>query len=90
MQHLKHSLTFKQMNMKKIVNVFAVLLITATLGLSTPVMAQETDRDRTETRTAGDDDDDDGDSGKWGLAGLLGLLGLLGLKRRDDDHTRKS
>lgn len=77
--------------MKKISNVFAVLLITATLGFSTPVIAQDNDRDRTEsTRTAGDDDEDDGDSGKWGLAGLLGLLGLLGLKRRDDDNNRKS
>ena len=82
------SLTFKQMNMKKVTNVFAVLLITATLGLSTPAVAQDNDNNRTATtRTA--DDDDDGDSGKWGLAGLLGLLGLLGLKRRDDDKNHK-
>lgn len=77
------------MIMKKISNVFAVLLITATLGLSTPVVAQDNDRDRTETTRVGDDDDDDGDGGRWGLAGLLGLLGLLGLKRRDDDKNRK-
>jgi MYXO-CTERM domain-containing protein len=75
--------------MKKVTKVFAALSLCAILGLSTPVIAQnDNDRDRTETRTAGDDDDDDGDEGKWGLAGLLGLLGLLGLKRRDRDNDR--
>ena len=74
--------------MKKITKIFAALLVTATLSLSMPIMAQGTTDNTTTTTTAGDDDD--GDGGRWGLAGLLGLLGLLGLKRRDDNHNRRS
>ena len=73
--------------MKKVSKVFAVLFITASLGLTTPAMAQGT-TDNTTTTTVSDKDDNDGDGGRWGLAGLLGLLGLLGLKRRDDDKNR--
>jgi MYXO-CTERM domain-containing protein len=79
--------------MKHAKKLVSVLTLTAFLAFTTPVVyaQNDNDRDRTEARTAGDDDGDDGDEGKWGLAGLLGLLGLLGLKRRDNDnHTRRS
>ena len=74
--------------MKKVSKYLGILVMTAFLGFTSPVvMAQSETNTTTSARVDDDYDDDDGDGGRWGLAGLLGLLGLLGLKRRDDDKT---
>ena len=70
-----------------ITKIFTVLLLSFTMLVSSPVLAQTPDHTTTVRTT--DDDDNDDDTGKWGLAGLLGLLGLLGLRRRDDDNDRR-
>lgn len=51
------------------------------LSLSSPVLAQETNRTN-DMETRNDDDDTD-----WGWVGLIGLAGLLGLRRRDRVDT---
>ncbi len=74
--------------MKKITKLIGVLLFTAFLAFTSPVVYAQTGGGTGTTATIDDDDDDDGDGGRWGLLGLLGLAGLLGLKRRDDDRNR--
>jgi MYXO-CTERM domain-containing protein len=73
--------------MKKVTTLFSIMLFSIFLTASYPTMAQN-DNPASTTQSASDDADED--TGKWGLAGLLGLLGLLGLKRRDDDHDRRT
>jgi hypothetical protein len=68
--------------MKKLFRVFSIVLICATLGITNPVVAQNSDPNTTTAST-----NNDNDTGKWGLAGLLGLLGLIGLKKKDDYRT---
>jgi MYXO-CTERM domain-containing protein len=92
LQQQLHSLTLIKIKMKKVTKIFTAFLISASLAIASPAVAQGT-TDNTTTTTTADTDRDDSDGGKWGLAGLLGLLGLLGLKRRDDNNnntTRKS
>jgi len=67
--------------MKKITKIFAIAMLSSSLLLTVPAIAQDGDRNVTRVDTRDDDNDD---NSKWGLAGLLGLLGLLGLKRNDD------
>jgi MYXO-CTERM domain-containing protein len=71
--------------MKRINKFIAVLAVSAFLGFTTPVLAQQTG---TTTTTEIDRDADDDDNDEWGLLGLLGLAGLLGLKRRDKVEDR--
>jgi MYXO-CTERM domain-containing protein len=71
--------------MKKFVKVLGIALLSSTLFISSPSMAQGGDNTSTTTSDTRHDNDD---TGKWGLAGLLGLLGLLGLRKKDDDRSR--
>lgn len=72
--------------MKTATKVMAVLTMSLFLGITNPVVAQNTGTGTTTEVDRENDGDDDGDD-EWGLLGLLGLAGLLGLKRRDrDDH----
>jgi MYXO-CTERM domain-containing protein len=68
--------------MKKFSKKLVVLIMTASLGLTTPTLAQSAKAPQT-SQTANDNGDD---PAKLGLAGLLGLLGLLGLRRRQTDN----
>jgi MYXO-CTERM domain-containing protein len=68
--------------MKRITMFMTVLAVSAFLGFTTPVLAQQTGTTTTTEIDRETDADDDGDD-EWGLLGLLGLVGLLGLKRRD-------
>jgi hypothetical protein len=71
--------------MKKISKIFAIAILSSSLLLTAPAIAQDAERNVTTVDTRDDDNDD---HGNWGLAGLLGLLGLFGLKRDDDRrHT---
>jgi MYXO-CTERM domain-containing protein len=70
--------------MKKVLKFSSLVLMSAVLTISSPVMAQTTDDGTTTTRAVEDDDDDDGQD--WGWIGLAGLLGLLGLRKKDDRH----
>ena len=71
--------------MKKYTKIIGIALLSSSLLLSNPTMAQSTDNTTSSTadRTTNHDD-----TGKWGLAGLLGLLGLLGMRRNDNDRNR--
>ena len=71
--------------MKKALKFSSLLLMSALLTISSPVMAQTGDAGTTTTRTADDDDHDHGQD--WGWIGLAGLLGLLGLRKKDDKHV---
>ena len=64
--------------MKKLLTIAAITVLSSTVAVTTPVVAQDADRD---DRVTVDDDDDGFDPG---LLGLLGLLGLAGLRRRPD------
>lgn len=68
--------------MRKITKVIGIALLSISLLLANPSLAQTGDNATTSTGMTTDHDD----SGKWGLAGLLGLLGLLGLRKNDDRH----
>ena len=70
--------------MKKAAKFFGVLMLTACLAVTSPVVAQTPES----TTTTSTNDRNHDNSGKWGLAGLLGLLGLLGLRGKDDDRRR--
>ncbi len=70
--------------MKRITKILGIALLSTTLFISYPAIAQTSDN----TTAMSADMDDNDDSGKWGLAGLLGLLGLLGLRKKDDDRPR--
>jgi MYXO-CTERM domain-containing protein len=79
---LQHGIFLNQNRiMKKFSKKLVVLMMTASLGLTTPALAQSAKEPQT-SQTANDNDD----PGKLGLAGLLGLLGLLGLRRRQTDN----
>ncbi|GAA5209930.1 WGxxGxxG family protein [Streptomyces thinghirensis] len=58
-----------------------------TAEAQTPVVAQATTVQATQSQAQDDDnkDDDDGGWGLWGLAGLLGLLGLIPRRRKTHD-----
>jgi MYXO-CTERM domain-containing protein len=58
-----------------------------TAEAQTPVVAQATTVQATQSQAQDDDnkDDDDGGWGLWGLVGLLGLLGLIPRRRKTHD-----
>jgi hypothetical protein len=68
--------------MKTLKRIAAVLAMSGTLFISTPLMAQNDPNNN--TASSGRDSDNDHN---WGWVGLIGLLGLLGLKRKDDRRT---
>jgi hypothetical protein len=68
--------------MKTLKRIAALLAVSTTLFISTPLMAQN-DPNNT-TASSGRDNDNDHN---WSWVGLIGLLGFLGLKRKDDRRT---
>ena len=68
--------------MKTLKRMAAVLALSATLFISTPLLAQNDPNNNTAGAVHDNDNDHD-----WGWVGLLGLLGLIGLKRKDEKRT---
>ena len=73
-----------QKNMKKIICIMSIFLLSLVVTFSNPLVAQNADSTSMVHKATTDTKEDHEDYGKWGLAGLLGLLGLLGLRKKDD------
>ena len=66
----------------KTIKVFLLtVFVSAMIGISMPVLSQNTPTTPAQTERYDDDDND----GNYSWIGLLGLLGLAGLIRRDKD-----
>lgn len=75
--------------MKQVKQLFAMMLLTLVLAVSTPAVAQTggaTGGTNYGTGTTETEDDDDGFP--WGVLGLIGLAGLIPRNKDKDDHRR--